>query len=136
MQLILAYGVAGIRNQKGGCPVGEAVITTGGNLSDSYVIHTVGPVWNGGKNDEERKLRNCYRNTLKLANEYLAKSVAFPNISTGVYKYPKESAAEAAIDEVFKYINNNDMTIEKIAFICYDSNNFRIYNEKIRKYQS
>ncbi|MEW6623896.1 MAG: O-acetyl-ADP-ribose deacetylase [Bacillota bacterium] len=123
-----------IRKQQGGCPTGEAVITNAGNLSASYVIHTVGPVWNGGKNNEEQKLRNCYRNTLKLADEYLAKSIAFPNISTGVYKYPKEAAAEIAIDEVFKYIKDGNTKLERIVFVCFDNDNFRIYKKKLEPY--
>lgn len=123
-----------IRNEKGGCPVGEAVITTAGNLKASYVIHTVGPVWRGGMNEEAKKLRDCYRNTLKLANEYGAKSIAFPNISTGVYHFPKEEAARVALDEIFRYLDENEATIEKIIFVCFDSENYRIYQNLFEDY--
>jgi O-acetyl-ADP-ribose deacetylase (regulator of RNase III) len=123
-----------IRNEKGGCPAGEAVITTAGNLKASYVIHTVGPIWKGGMNEEEKKLRNCYRNTLKLANEYGAKSIAYPNISTGVYQYPKEEAARIALDEIFRYLGENEMTVEKIILVCYDSENYRIYKKHFIDY--
>ena len=78
-----------IVSKQGGCPAGEAVITTGGNLPAKFVIHTVGPVWSGGKNNEPEKLSNCYRNSLQLAVENNLETIAFPNISTGIYGYPK-----------------------------------------------
>src|ERR1700760_1499379 len=81
----------------GKCKTGQAVITTGGNLPAKYVIHTVGPVWNGGENDEEEKLADCYKNSLQLAVDNNLKTIAFPNISTGVYRFPKEEAARIAI---------------------------------------
>ena len=81
-----------IREKQGGCKTGEAVITTGGNLPAKYLIHTVGPVWYGGKNNEDELLANAYKNSLRLATEYEIKSVAFPNISTGVYGFPKQRA--------------------------------------------
>jgi O-acetyl-ADP-ribose deacetylase (regulator of RNase III) len=124
-----------IRKEKGGCPTGEAVITTAGNLNASYVIHTVGPVWNGGKSGEERKLRSCYRNSLKLAERHQAKSIAFPNISTGVYRYPKEGAARVALDEVCAFIRENEVGIERIIFVCFDDDNYRIYKEKMKELQ-
>src|SRR5690606_13829294 len=86
-----------IRAKQGGCNVGEAVITTAGNLPAKYVIHTVGPVWNGGKSNEEHLLSSAYRNSLTLAFEYRIRSIAFPNISTGIYRFPKDRAAEIAI---------------------------------------
>ncbi|MGB0432429.1 MAG: macro domain-containing protein, partial [Bacteroidia bacterium] len=85
-----------IRNRQGGCKVGEAVITNAGNLPCQKVIHTVGPRWNGGKSNEREKLSSCYKKSLKLAEANGLKTIAFPNISTGIYGYPKKEAAEIA----------------------------------------
>ncbi len=82
-----------IISRQGGCKTGEAVITTAGNLPVKFVIHTVGPVWNGGNNNESQQLANCYSNSLQLAIENDCRTIAFPGISTGVYKYPKKEAA-------------------------------------------
>jgi len=117
-----------IREKQGGCPTGEAVITTAGRLPAKYVIHTVGPVWRGGKQGEEQLLRNCYRNSLRLALEHGVKTIAFPNISTGVYGYPKREAAEAAVDEVAKFLSE-DTQLEKVIFVCFNEDNYEIYRE-------
>ena len=115
-----------IRAHQGGCPVGEAVITTGGRLPASHVIHTVGPVWNGGEAGEADKLRLCYLNSLALANEHKFTTVAFPNISTGVYRYPKAAAASIAI----KAVNEAPAgTVEKVIFVCFDAENFARYHQ-------
>lgn len=119
-----------IREEQGGCPTGEAVITTGGNLPARYVIHTVGPVWRGGKNDEARLLENAYLNSLKLAEKYSIRSIAFPNISTGVYGYPLEEAADIAIHAVNLYLSQ-DTHIEKIIYVCYDERSYQIYSKKL-----
>ncbi len=116
-----------IRKEKGGCKTGEAVITSAGNMPSTYVIHTVGPIWHGGTKGEEELLRNCYKNTLHLAKNHLVKSIAFPNISTGVYGYPKQNAARAAIDEVKKFLGNDDF-IEEVIFVCFDKENHDIYS--------
>ena len=92
--------------KQGGCKVGEAVITVAGKLSAKYVIHTVGKVWNSGSNDEAQKLANCYTNSLILAVEYNCKTIAFPNISTGVYDFPKEKAATIAVETVSEFLKN------------------------------
>ena len=92
-----------IRRERGGCKTGEAVITHGGNLPSKYIIHTVGPVWHGGSKGEEDLLRGCYKNSLSLAKNHNIRSIAFPNISTGVYGYPKAEAAKLAVDEVKKF---------------------------------
>ncbi|MEM9676181.1 MAG: O-acetyl-ADP-ribose deacetylase [Bacteroidota bacterium] len=113
-----------IRARQGGCPTGEAVITTAGKLLATYVIHTVGPVWQGGNNDQDRLLRNCYRNSLKLAQEQGIKTIAFPNISTGIYGFPKEQAARIAVDEVQRFSSE---VVEEVRFVCYDGENFRLY---------
>lgn len=119
-----------IRERQGGCAVGEAVITTAGNLPARHVIHTVGPVWNGGNQGEASLLADCYRNSLGLALEYKAKSIAFPNISTGIYRFPKQLAAETALEAVIDYLNSvNDPTgtLEQVYFVCYDDENLDIY---------
>lgn len=109
--------------KQGGCKVGQAVITTGGNLPSKFVIHTVGPVWNGGLKNEEEKLANCYRNSLQIAVEHNCRTIAFPNISTGIYKFPKEKAAKIAIVTVLEFIGSTDK-IEKITFVCFDEDNY------------
>lgn len=116
-----------IRNKQGGCKIGEAVITTGGKLKARYVVHTVGPVWNGGENGEEKLLSNCYSNSLKLACEHNAKSIAFPCISTGIYRFPKELAAKIAINESLKFSLNDNM-IDEVIFACFDDQNYNIYS--------
>lgn len=116
-----------IRNRQGGCEVGEAVITTGGNLPAKFVIHTVGPVWNGDKNEKQKLLANCYYNSLKLAVQNNINTIAFPNISTGIYHFPKKIAAKIAIETVQNFLDNK--TFEKIIFICFDDENYNLYNE-------
>ncbi len=117
-----------IRKRQGGCPTGEAVITTGGNLKARFVIHTVGPVWTGTNKDEETLLANAYTNSLSLAVANAAKSVAFPNISTGIYGFPKRRAAEIAVREVSTFLAN-DISLEKVVFCCFHQENLDIYNE-------
>jgi len=112
--------------QIGGCPVGEAVITTAGKMKAKKVIHTVGPYWNGGNYNEAEKLRNCYLNSLRVAEQNGLKTIAFPNISTGVYGYPKEEAAKIAIQAVR---NSKTENIDKVIFVCFDDTNYRIYKE-------
>lgn len=116
-----------IRERQGGCKTGEAVITTGGNLPAKFVIHTVGPVWNGGKNNEENLLASAYRNSLQLAIENKIKTIAFPNISTGIYHFPKERAAQVAIKTIKDFLAKSN-AIEKVIFVCYDAENYDIYN--------
>ena len=84
-----------IREKQDGCPTGEAVLTTAGRLAAKYVIHTVGPIWHGGQNQEASLLAACYRNSLRLAVENAVQTIAFPNISTGVYRFPKDLAARS-----------------------------------------
>jgi len=112
--------------RQGGCKTGEAVITTGGNLAAKYVIHTVGPVWNGGKKNEPELLAACYQNSMKLAVEYKLSSIAFPNISTGIYGYPKERAAGIALDVVTEFLEQNN-SIMKLYFVCFDEENYQLY---------
>lgn len=111
--------------RQGGCKTGEAVITTAGNLPAKYVIHTVGPVWKGGNNGEDAQLANCYASSLNLALKNGCKSVAFPNISTGVYGFPKERAARIAVTAAQDFVH--DRSIGKIIFVCFDDENYKLY---------
>ncbi|HOW32246.1 MAG TPA: O-acetyl-ADP-ribose deacetylase [Bacteroidales bacterium] len=111
----------------GGCPTGEARTTRGYNLPAKFVIHTVGPVYHGGKYGEAEKLASCYRSSLKLAVDNGLKTIAFPNISTGVYGYPKEEASQLAIAVVKQFLAG-DETIEKVVFCCFDHENYSLYH--------
>jgi len=107
---------------------GKAVMTTGGNLKARHVIHTVGPVWHGGDHDEERLLADAYRNSLKLAEEEGLETIAFPNVSTGIYGFPKELAAKtaySAVREALESLRN----IKEVRFVCFDDENFDLYRE-------
>ncbi|WP_194306250.1 O-acetyl-ADP-ribose deacetylase [Chryseobacterium cheonjiense] len=119
-----------IRNKQGKCKTGEAVVTTAGNLPAKYVIHTVGPVWNGDEEKESKLLTNCYKNSLKLAESLGVKTIAFPNISTGIYRFPKELAAKIAIHEVKNFKSE---IIEKVIFICFDDENAEIYRTLLKE---
>ncbi|GAA4164177.1 O-acetyl-ADP-ribose deacetylase [Chryseobacterium ginsenosidimutans] len=113
-----------IRNKQGKCKTGEAVITTAGNLPAKYVIHTVGPVWNNDEVKSSELLANCYKNSLKLAESLDVKTIAFPNISTGIYRFPKKLAGEIAVREVQNFQSE---IIEKVVFVCFDNENEMIY---------
>ncbi|BBD45525.1 MAG: O-acetyl-ADP-ribose deacetylase [Petrimonas sp.] len=111
-----------------GCETGKAKITRGYRLPVKHVIHTVGPVWHGGSRNEESLLKECYVNSLKLADEQGLKSIAFPNISTGVYRFPKERAAEIAVDAVKNFPAK---FVEEVTFVCFDEENFEIYKRRL-----
>ncbi len=115
----------------GGCAVGAAVITTAGNLPSKYIIHTVGPIWHNGNNSEEILLANAYRNSLKVAVDNHITTIAFPNISTGVYNFPKQKAAEIAIKTVNDFLSE-DKSIEQVVFVCFDNENYRIYEQLLQ----
>ncbi|MFD1185748.1 O-acetyl-ADP-ribose deacetylase [Pontibacter rugosus] len=115
-----------IRATQGGCPTGDAVITTAGNLPATYVIHTVGPIWKGGVQSEPELLASCYVNSLKLADEKTIQSIAFPNISTGVYGYPKDKAAKVAVSTVKSYLQQNT-SIKQVLFVCFDEESLELY---------
>ena len=117
--------------RQGGCKVGQAVITTAGNLPARFVIHTVGPVWNGGLMNEREKLADCYRNSLQLAVDNGCKSIAFPNISTGIYRFPKSEAAKIAVDGVVDFLSKSDK-IDKVIFVCFDEDNFGYIEAEIQ----
>lgn len=112
----------------GGCPTGEAKITKGYRLPAKYVIHTVGPLWEGGEHEEDELLARCYRNSLKLAREHRLRSIAFPAISTGVYRFPLERATRIALREVKNFLAR-DVTLEQILFVCHDTGAFQVYQE-------
>ena len=114
-----------------GCPTGEAKITKGYLLHSKYVIHTVGPVWKGGNKNEANLLLSCYQNSLRIAKRLKLKSVAFPNISTGIYGYPKKEAAKIAIDSTIKFLTSSPFP-EKVIFVIFDEENLYIYEEIIR----
>ena len=114
----------------GGCETGEAKITKGYGLPAKYVIHTVGPVWNGGRYGEEDKLAACYRNSLKLAVKNKIKTIAFPSISTGAYRFPVEKAVEITVREVKDFLKR-DITIEKVVFVCFDEFTYALYIQNI-----
>ncbi len=120
-----------IRNKQGGCKAGEAVITSGGNLKAKHVIHTVGPVWNGGSKNEEQLLANAYRNSLRVAIENRVSTIAFPNISTGIYGFPKRRAAEIAIETVQQFLQVNE-SIREVIFCCFDEENTNLYQQLLK----
>lgn len=111
----------------GGCATGSAKITKGHNLKAKFIIHAVGPVWNNGKKDEINLLKSAYRSALQLASENGVTSIAFPNISTGIYRFPKRQAAQIALSTVKNEVGNNGL--KKVLFVCFDEENYRIYKE-------
>lgn len=117
-----------IRNRQGGCRVGQAVATSGGLLPVRHIIHTVGPTWVGGGHNEETLLAECYTNSLLVAEELGATSVAFPNISTGVYGFPKELAAPIAIAAVQDFLAHR---VQRVLFVCFDQENHRLYRQAL-----
>jgi len=110
-----------------GCNTGDAKITPGFNLPAKHVIHAVGPVWNGGNSNEDNLLKSCYNRSLSLCLEYNLKSIAFPNISTGVYGFPKDRAAKIAIETVKAFLDKNNVP-GKVIFAIFDDENLEIYN--------
>ena len=111
----------------GGCKIGDAKLTEGYNLPATYIIHTVGPVWNGGNNQEAELLGSCYRRSLEIALEHNLKSIAFPCISTGIYRFPKRLAAEIAIKTCQQKQNNLDRL--QIIFCCFETEDYDFYQE-------
>ncbi len=121
-----------IIERQGCCKTGEAVITTGGKLPARFVIHTVGPVWRGGSKGEAVKLSSCYRNSLNLAVESGCETIAFPNISTGIYGYPKNEAARVAVNTVTDFLRHTSK-IKKVFFVCFDGENERHTKEWLQQ---
>lgn len=115
-----------------GCKTGEAKITKGYNLQAKFVIHTAGPVWHSGKNNEDKLLANCYRNSLVLAKRHGIKTIAFPSISTGAYRFPIERACRIAINEVKNFLEN-DTTIEIVIFVCFGKDVYNYYVNALKE---
>ena len=133
-----------IRKMQGGCDAGNAVITSGGNLKAQYVIHTVGPVWRGGNNNEAKVLASAYRNSLLLALQYTLKTIAFPSISTGAFGYPLELAATVALTAVCQVLKENatdshlsdkfhGAALDEVRFVLFDLSTLQAYQEALEK---
>ena len=114
--------------QMGGCPTGEARVSKGYRLPARWVIHTVGPVWAGGHRNEDGLLANCYRNSLKAAVDKGAKTIAFPSISTGAYRFPLDRATEIAMRETKRFLEKDD-TLQEVLFVCFGDDVFRTYQD-------
>ncbi len=119
-----------IRAAQGKCKVGQAVLTTAGKLPAQYVIHTVGPVWNDGGHEKVKLLSQCYENAMKLAINQHSNSIAFPCISTGIYKFPKQLAASTAIQTILKF--KDQKIISEVTFVCFEPIDFEIYNQLLK----
>ena len=117
--------------RQGGCKTGEAVITTAGKLDAKFVIHTVGPRWNGGKSGEAGKLASCYRNSLQLAVDNNCQTVAFPCISTGIYGYPIIEAARIAVETIQDFLEHSDLP-EKVVLVCFDDENYEALASQLK----
>ncbi len=113
-----------------GCKTGDAKITKGYKLPARHVIHTVGPVWRGGSHGEPDLLASCYRRSLELASEYNLTSIAFPNISTGVYGYPKDKAADVAVAAVSRFMEQ-PTSVQDVVFVCFDDENYQLYQDRL-----
>ncbi|MGB9782125.1 MAG: O-acetyl-ADP-ribose deacetylase [Moorellaceae bacterium] len=129
---IIAEECRRIREEKGGCPTGQAVITSGGNLKARYVIHAVGPVWAGGRKGEDELLASAYRNSLALAEQYGLKTIAFPSISTGAYRFPLERAAKIALTTVLSYIREKPQAFTEVRFVLFNTSILATYEAALR----
>lgn len=109
-----------------GCKTGEAKITQGYKLPAKWIIHTVGPIWRGGSNEEDMLLARCYRNSLELAVKTGIKTIAFPSISTGAYRFPLDRAAKIAVSEIEKFLEE-DTSLEKVIMVCFDEVTYNAY---------
>ena len=116
-----------------GCETGQAKITGAYNLPCEYVIHTVGPIWNGGRSKEEELLAGCYYNSMQLAQEHGIRSIAFPSISTGVYSYPVELAAKVAVRTVSRFLEDNPDSFDLVEWVLFDDETDRIYEGEVDK---
>ena len=118
----------------GGCPTGEARITRGYRLPAGFVIHTVGPVWRGGRKNEEELLANCYKNSFALAKSNGIKTIAFPAISTGVYRFPVDRATKIALDETVAFLKK-DSQLQKVHFVCFSDSIHEVYRKTLKSMQ-
>ena len=118
--------------KQGSCEVGEAVITTAGRLPSKYVIHTVGPIWNGGNHNENQLLEKAYWNSLQVAVENHCESLAFPCISTGVYGFPKDQAAKIAVQTIRAFLKSTD-AIQKVLLVSFDNENYQELERRLNE---
>ena len=116
-----------------GCPTGEAKITQGYRLPAKWVIHTVGPIWRGGNYKEDEYLAQCYQSCFTLTEKYLLKTVAFPSISTGAYRFPLECATKIAVTETINFLKRNNL-VKKIIFVCFNNRVYDCYASELKKY--
>ncbi len=114
----------------GGCPAGQAKLTSGYNLTARYIIHTVGPIWQGGGENEEQLLASCYRRSLEIAVGAGVRTIAFPAISTGVYRFPPERAAEIAVDSVARFLGQTG-SVEKVLFCCFGEHSLTCHQQAL-----
>ncbi len=117
----------------GGCKTGQAKITKAYNLPCDYVIHTVGPVWNGGKKNEEKLLADCYYNSMCVAVENGIRTIAFPSIATGVYRFPVDLAAKIAVRTVAKFLEDNEGQFDLVEWVLFDAQTARAYEQEVDK---
>lgn len=118
----------------GGCKTGQAKITKGYNLPCDYVIHTVGPVWNGGGKNEVELLASCYFNSMKVAMENGIRSIAFPSISTGIYHFPVEQAAKIAVKTVKRFLDDNEGAFDLVEWVLFDEHTEKVYEAEVDKF--
>lgn len=117
----------------GGCKTGQAKLTKGYNLPCDYVIHTVGPVWNGGKYNEEELLASCYFNSMKIAADKGIRTIAFPSVSTGVYRFPVELAAKIAVHTVAEFLHENEGKFDLVEWVLFDEHTEKTYENEVAK---
>lgn len=117
----------------GGCETGHAKITKGYNLPAKYVIHTVGPMWQDGNQNEDKKLAECYRNSFTIARKYKVKTIALPSISTGVYRFPIERASRIAIKEILQELETNS-ELDRVIIVCFDNNTYENYLNALKEF--
>lgn len=117
----------------GGCKTGEAKLTKGYNLPCEYVIHTVGPVWSGGNNNEPELLANCYFNSMNVAMDHGIRSIAFPSIATGIYHFPVELAAKIAVGTVKRFLKENQGTFDLVEWVLFDDATEKAYEDEVDK---
>lgn len=121
-----------IRRRQGKLPAGEAVITTAGEMKADFVIHTVGPVWQGGSKNEKQLLKNCYQNSLKLALENDIHSISFPSISTGAYRFPVKKASEIALTTMVKFLEKTEKQLNA-HFVLFSDDDYQIYKKTLKE---
>jgi O-acetyl-ADP-ribose deacetylase (regulator of RNase III) len=122
-----------IVSAQGRLPPGKAVITTGGNLPAKYVIHTVGPIWNGGKSNEAQILTSAYRESLKIAEAKKLNSISFPSISTGAYRYPLDQAANVTLEAVISFLKGEAVSLKEVRFVLFDARTYAAYQRALQE---